>query len=58
MKTRKKTIKKAAAVKPETETITINIDVLNEEIDNAIAVMMACRSVLNLIAEASEEGDK
>jgi hypothetical protein len=58
MKTRKKTTKKAAAVKPETDTITINIDVLNEEIDNAIAVMMACRSVLNLIAEASEEAGK
>ena len=39
MKTRKNTTKKAAAVKPETDTITINIDVLNEEIDNAIAVM-------------------
>lgn len=55
---KKTTTKKAAAVKPKTDTITINIDVLNEEIDNAIAVMMACRSVLNLIAEASEEGDK
>ena len=52
---KKTTTKKAAAVQSKTDTITINIDVLNEEIDNAIAVMMACRSVLNLIAG---EGDK
>jgi hypothetical protein len=51
-----KTTKKAAAVKPKTN-LNVNVDYVNEICDEAIATLMALRSLVAQLAAQQEDRD-
>lgn len=57
MKPAKKTTKKAAAVKPKTRTLNVNVEYVNEICDEAIATLMALRALVAGLAAQQEDKD-
>ena len=55
MKTAKSTKKKAAAVKPKTRTLNVNIDYLEQIADEAISTIMALRALVVQLANQLED---
>lgn len=54
MKT-KKTTKKAAAVKPETKPLNVNVEYVEQIADESIATIMALRGLVRMLAERLED---
>ena len=54
MKTRKST-KKAAAVKPKTSNLNVNVEYVEEIADEAIATIMALRALVRQLATELED---
>ncbi len=55
---KQKTTKKAAAVKPKTRTLNVNIDAVFEMADESIATIMALRALVATLANELEEVQK
>lgn len=55
MKPGKKTTKKAAAVQPKTETLTIDIEAVDRLAEDAITTIMAQRLLIHTLCDALEE---
>jgi hypothetical protein len=58
MKPAKGTKKKAAAVKPKTSNLNVNVDYLEQIADESIATIMALRALVRQLATELEEARK
>jgi hypothetical protein len=58
MKTAKGTKKKAAAVKPKTSNLNVNVEYLEQIADESIATIMALRALVRQLATELEEARK
>ncbi len=53
-----KTTKKAAAVKPKTTNLNVNVEYLEQIADESIATIMALRALVRQLANELEEARK
>jgi hypothetical protein len=58
MKTAKSTKKKAAAVKPKTSNLNVNVEYLEQIADEAISTVMVLRALVAQLAIQLEEARK
>lgn len=55
MKTAKSTKKKAAAVKPKTTNLNVNVEYVEQIADESIATIMALRSLVRMLVQKLED---
>jgi len=55
MKTAKGTKKKAAAVKPKTTNLNVNMEYVEQIADESIATLMALRSLVRMLVQELED---
>lgn len=55
MKTAKSTKKKAAAVKPKTTNLNVNVEYVKQIADESIATIMALRGLVRMLVQELED---
>lgn len=55
MKTAKSTKKKAAAVKPKTTNLNVNLEYVEQICDESIATLMALRGLVRMLVQELED---
>lgn len=55
MKTAKSTKKKAAAVKPKTTNLNVNVEYVEQIADESIATIMALRGLVRMLVQELED---